>query len=112
MVGGQNKKYARLAALKTLDFALTRSTAATERFVDVLGLKSAFAAFMGKIKATSLRKLTPEEKVHRTPDFPNRVRSQKAPVESSRALPPHDDGPTLQTLQDPILLLPVPLPSH
>jgi hypothetical protein len=39
-----------------------RSTAAAERFVDVLGLKSVFAAFMGKITRTSVRKLEPDEK--------------------------------------------------
>ena len=59
----QNKKFARLSAIKTLDFALTRCPAGTERFVDVLGLKSVFAAFMGKIKATAKRKLTPDEKM-------------------------------------------------
>ena len=39
-----------------------RSTAAADRFVDVLGLKSVFAAFMGKIHKTSVRKLEPDEK--------------------------------------------------
>eukprot|EP00242_Pyramimonas_sp_CCMP2087_P011677 CAMPEP_0198198424 /NCGR_PEP_ID=MMETSP1445-20131203/1901_1 /TAXON_ID=36898 /ORGANISM="Pyramimonas sp., Strain CCMP2087" /LENGTH=584 /DNA_ID=CAMNT_0043867989 /DNA_START=217 /DNA_END=1968 /DNA_ORIENTATION=+ len=58
----KNKRFARLSALKTLDFALTRCPAGCERFVDVLGLKSAFAAFMGKVHKTTKRKLTPEEK--------------------------------------------------
>jgi len=58
----KNKKYARLAAIKSLDFALTRCPAGCERFVEVLGLKSVFAALMGKIKATAKRKLTAEEK--------------------------------------------------
>ena len=39
---------ARLAAIKTLDHALTNSPRACAAFVDALGLKSAFAAFMGK----------------------------------------------------------------
>jgi hypothetical protein len=46
----KQKRSARLGALKTLDFALTRSPAACERFVDMLGLKTLFAIFMGRSK--------------------------------------------------------------
>ena len=35
-----------------LDFAMTKYPPACERFVDVLGLKTAFAAFMGKASTT------------------------------------------------------------
>ena len=44
---------ARVAAIKTLDFALTNSPRACARFVEALGLKTAFAAFIGKGVATS-----------------------------------------------------------
>ena len=44
---------ARVAAIKTLDFALTNSPRACARFVEALGLKTAFAAFMGKGVAAS-----------------------------------------------------------
>ena len=44
---------ARLAAIKTLDHALTNCPRACAAFVDALGLKSAFAAFMGKGQKTS-----------------------------------------------------------
>ena len=46
---------ARLAAIKTLDHALTNCPRACAAFVDALGLKSAFAAFMGKGQKTSLK---------------------------------------------------------
>lgn len=45
----KQKKRAYASALKALDFATTRCPAACERFVDVLGLKTLFAAFMGKV---------------------------------------------------------------
>lgn len=45
----KQKKLAYGAAMKALDFAMTRCSAACERFVDVLGLKTLFAAFMGKV---------------------------------------------------------------
>lgn len=45
----KQKRLAYGAAMKALDFAMTRCPAACERFVDVLGLKTLFAAFMGKI---------------------------------------------------------------
>ncbi|KAK3155747.1 hypothetical protein QOZ80_2BG0207020 [Eleusine coracana subsp. coracana] len=45
----KQKKLAYSSAIRTLDFAMTRFPPACERFVDVLGLKTAFAAFMGKI---------------------------------------------------------------
>uniref|UniRef100_A0A0D3FCG0 Beta-catenin-like protein 1 N-terminal domain-containing protein n=1 Tax=Oryza barthii TaxID=65489 RepID=A0A0D3FCG0_9ORYZ len=42
----KQKKLAYSSAIRTLDFAMTRFPPACERFVDVLGLKTAFAAFM------------------------------------------------------------------
>lgn len=44
----KQKKSAYGSAIRTLDFAMTKYPPACERFVDVLGLKTAFAAFMGK----------------------------------------------------------------
>ncbi|GJP86334.1 hypothetical protein CLOP_g16368 [Closterium sp. NIES-67] len=45
----KQKKLAYTSAMKALDFATTRCPAACERFVDVLGLKTLFSAFMGKV---------------------------------------------------------------
>ncbi|XP_050228754.1 uncharacterized protein LOC126677975 [Mercurialis annua] len=45
----KQKKSAYSSAIRALDFAMTKYPPACERFVDVLGLKTAFAAFMGKI---------------------------------------------------------------
>ena len=45
----KGKHFARTAALKALDFALTRCAPACERFVDALGLKTAFTAFSGRV---------------------------------------------------------------
>ncbi|XP_042421400.1 beta-catenin-like protein 1 [Zingiber officinale] len=45
----KQKKSAYGSAIRALDFAMTKYSPACERFVDVLGLKTAFAAFMGKI---------------------------------------------------------------
>lgn len=44
----KQKKLAYGSAIRALDFAMTNYPPACERFVDVLGLKTAFAAFMGK----------------------------------------------------------------
>ena len=44
----RSKRACRTAAIKCVDHALTRHAGACERFVDALGLKTAFAAFMGK----------------------------------------------------------------
>jgi len=52
----KQKKLAYSSAIRTLDFAMTRFPPACERFVDVLGLKTAFAAFMGKIPANKKNK--------------------------------------------------------
>jgi beta-catenin-like protein 1 len=49
----KQKKLAYSSAIRTLDFAMTRFPPACERFVDVLGLKTAFAAFMGKASEPS-----------------------------------------------------------
>lgn len=45
----KQKKSAYGSAIRALDFAMTKYPPACERFVDVLGLKTAFATFMGKI---------------------------------------------------------------
>ncbi|CAA7038548.1 unnamed protein product [Microthlaspi erraticum] len=45
----KQKKYAYGSAIRALDFAMTNYPPACERFLDVMGLKTAFAAFMGKI---------------------------------------------------------------
>eukprot|EP00252_Welwitschia_mirabilis_P027143 TRINITY_DN9214_c0_g1_i4.p1 TRINITY_DN9214_c0_g1~~TRINITY_DN9214_c0_g1_i4.p1 ORF type:complete len:378 (-),score=44.46 TRINITY_DN9214_c0_g1_i4:833-1966(-) len=45
----KQKKSAYGSALRALDFAMTKFPPACERFVDVLGLKTLFAAFMGKV---------------------------------------------------------------
>ncbi|KAM3214701.1 hypothetical protein ACQJBY_066939 [Aegilops geniculata] len=52
----KQKKSAYSSAIRTLDFAMTRFPPACERFVDVLGLKTAFAAFMGKIPVNKKNK--------------------------------------------------------
>ena len=44
----KSKKQCRTSALKCVDYALTRCPAACDRFVDILGLKTVFAVFMGK----------------------------------------------------------------
>jgi beta-catenin-like protein 1 len=44
------------SAIRALDFAMTNYPPACERFVDVLGLKTAFAAFMGKIPISKKNK--------------------------------------------------------
>lgn len=44
----KQKKSAYGSAVRALDFAMTKYSPACERFVDVLGLKTAFSAFMGK----------------------------------------------------------------
>lgn len=48
----KQKKSAYGSAVRALDFAMTKYPPACERFVDVLGLKTAFAAFMGKASTT------------------------------------------------------------
>lgn len=48
----KQKKSAYGSAMRALDFAMTKFPPACERFVDVLGLKTLFAAFMGKIPAS------------------------------------------------------------
>ena len=53
----KQKKLAYGSAIRALDFAMTKYPPACERFVDVLGLKTAFAAFMGK--ASSVLHLFP-----------------------------------------------------
>lgn len=48
----KQKKSAYSSAIRALDFAMTKYPPACERFVDVLGLKTAFTAFMGKVRVT------------------------------------------------------------
>ena len=50
----KQKKSAYGSAIRALDFAMTKYPPACERFVDVLGLKTAFAAFMGKVRVTQI----------------------------------------------------------
>ncbi|GMH11286.1 hypothetical protein Nepgr_013127 [Nepenthes gracilis] len=52
----KQKKSAYGSAIRALDFAMTKYPPACERFVDVLGLKTAFAAFMGKIPISKKNK--------------------------------------------------------
>ncbi|KAJ0974485.1 hypothetical protein J5N97_016450 [Dioscorea zingiberensis] len=52
----KQKKSAYASAIRALDFAMTKYPPACERFVDVLGLKTAFAAFMGKIPVSKKNK--------------------------------------------------------
>lgn len=52
----KQKKSAYGSAIRALDFAMTKYPSACERFVDVLGLKTAFAAFMGKIPLSKKNK--------------------------------------------------------
>ncbi|TXG69906.1 hypothetical protein EZV62_004841 [Acer yangbiense] len=52
----KQKKSAYGSAIRALDFAMTKYPPACERFVDVLGLKTAFAAFMGKIPMSKKNK--------------------------------------------------------
>ncbi|KAJ0044013.1 hypothetical protein Pint_18287 [Pistacia integerrima] len=52
----KQKKLAYGSAIRALDFAMTKYPPACERFVDVLGLKTAFAAFMGKIPLSKKNK--------------------------------------------------------
>lgn len=52
----KQKKSAYGSAIRALDFAMTKYPPACERFVDVLGLKTAFAAFMGKIPTSKKNK--------------------------------------------------------
>ncbi|KAJ8753422.1 hypothetical protein K2173_019821 [Erythroxylum novogranatense] len=52
----KQKKSAYASAIRVLDFAMTNYPPACERFVDVLGLKTAFAAFMGKIPISKKNK--------------------------------------------------------
>ncbi|CAK7338787.1 unnamed protein product [Dovyalis caffra] len=52
----KQKKLAYGSAIRALDFAMTNYPPACERFVDVLGLKTAFAAFMGKVPMSKQNK--------------------------------------------------------
>jgi beta-catenin-like protein 1 len=47
----REKRQSRLRSIKTLDYAMsgTAGTAICEAFVDALGLKTLFSAFMGKV---------------------------------------------------------------
>eukprot|EP00271_Cylindrocystis_brebissonii_P004227 TRINITY_DN15853_c0_g1_i1.p1 TRINITY_DN15853_c0_g1~~TRINITY_DN15853_c0_g1_i1.p1 ORF type:complete len:561 (+),score=122.73 TRINITY_DN15853_c0_g1_i1:530-2212(+) len=45
----KQRRFAYASGIKVLDFALTRCPAACERFVEGLGLRALFAAFMGRV---------------------------------------------------------------
>jgi beta-catenin-like protein 1 len=47
----KSKRSSRTAAIKCVDYALTRCVPACERFVDALGLKTIFSVFMGKVRS-------------------------------------------------------------
>lgn len=57
------KKLCYGSAIRALDFALTNYPPACERFVDVMGLKTAFPAFMGKIPSTKNKKKRAKEEI-------------------------------------------------
>lgn len=52
----KQKKLAYSSAIRALDFAMTKFPPACERFVDVMGLKTVFAAFMGKLPISKKNK--------------------------------------------------------
>eukprot|EP00899_Mesostigma_viride_P004213 jgi/Mesvir1/13793/Mv15956-RA.2 len=54
-------KLNRYSALRVLDFSMTNFPPACERFVEVLGLKTVFAVFMGKAHKGKKSDVTPEE---------------------------------------------------
>ncbi|EOY03115.1 ARM repeat superfamily protein isoform 1 [Theobroma cacao] len=58
----KQKKSAYASAIRALDFSMTKYPPACERFVDVLGLKTAFAAFMGKASVSYLSLCIPMSK--------------------------------------------------
>lgn len=60
----KQKKSAYGSAIRALDFAMTKYPPACERFVDVLGLKTAFAALMGKASTFSLFSFLKERNFH------------------------------------------------
>ena len=45
------KKLCYGSAIRALDFAMTNYLPACERFIEVMGLKTAFPAFMGKVSS-------------------------------------------------------------
>ncbi|KAI3665216.1 hypothetical protein L6452_43839 [Arctium lappa] len=55
------KKLCYGSAIRALDFAMTNYPPACERFVDVMGLKTAFPAFMGKIPTLKNKKKRSKE---------------------------------------------------
>nr|XP_043608435.1 beta-catenin-like protein 1 [Erigeron canadensis] len=57
------KKLCYGSAIRALDFAMTNYPPACERFVDVMGLKTAFPAFMGKIPTTKNKKKRSKEEL-------------------------------------------------
>lgn len=57
------KKLCYGSAIRALDFAMTNYPPACERFVDVMGLKTAFPAFMGKIPSTKNKKKRSKEEL-------------------------------------------------
>ncbi|XP_071692993.1 uncharacterized protein [Rutidosis leptorrhynchoides] len=57
------KKLCYGSAIRALDFAMTNYPPACERFVDVMGLKTAFPAFMGKIPTAKNKKKRSKEEL-------------------------------------------------
>ncbi|XP_031285718.1 beta-catenin-like protein 1 isoform X3 [Pistacia vera] len=66
----KQKKLAYGSAIRALDFAMTKYPPACERFVDVLGLKTAFAAFMDSFEQEEQERAVPRG-VRRAPCVPN-----------------------------------------
>lgn len=57
------KKLCYGSAIRALDFAMTNYSPACERFVDVMGLKTAFPAFMGKVPMNKNKKKQNKEEL-------------------------------------------------
>lgn len=62
---GRSKKFARKSALKVVDFALANHEGNCKYFVEILGLKTLFAAFMKKsTKKKGFAELADEGMLH------------------------------------------------
>jgi len=59
----KEKKFVRRRALKVLDFALNGNPVNCERFVEILGLKTLFSAFMKRCKGKASEEMEDEEHV-------------------------------------------------
>ncbi|KAK3003323.1 hypothetical protein RJ639_020170 [Escallonia herrerae] len=64
------KKFCYASAIRALDFAMTNYPPACERFVDVMGLKTAFPAYMGKANSHEQgQEETQQRRIGRAPDI-------------------------------------------